>query len=186
MSGTQLLHLPVELIGLIFTLVPTRPTTPNYTLHDLRDHVVGGRRTLCNLCHTSRLFYSISQPLLYRFTLVESTDRLMLLARTLSAKPDAVSWIQSLAVWTTHLCEAPEIGPDLTTVSSLLKRVFHQRSVPNNKEGGFFLDLPHLPSHLQELDGKITTDVQVIQAMLTEEIPLYGINNSIPPPSSNV
>jgi hypothetical protein len=146
----MLSSLPSELIHLILShLVPERPEDPKYVNgypQNLQNNVAEGRRTLRELCHCSRQIYSVAQPLLYRFVLAESTEQLMLLVRTLSAKPELALEISSLAVYTTELGEAPKKGNSLKTDAD--------PSVAKMKT-------PRLPPRFYKLDGRITVDLQV-------------------------
>ncbi|RYP76373.1 hypothetical protein DL771_001812 [Monosporascus sp. 5C6A] len=168
--------LPPELIRSILShLVPRRPRTPknlNRYKQDLQDHISEGRRALCRLCYCSHQFRLIAQPLLYCFVLAESTERLMLLARTLSEQPDLIPKIRTLVFYFTQPGKPPQEGEYWSPESHPPRRLVEvpyepPRSSAAGEEATFKLLLPQLPPHLQEFDGKITADLQALLWLLT-------------------
>ena len=163
--------LPPELIRLIFShLIPTKynpSKSLDYYGRGLENHIMEGRRALYHVCRCSRQFRAIAQPLLYRIALVECTEKLMLLVRTLSERAELASEIRTLVWFSTQLSKAPPAKNDdnwSPDSDPPRRRVEVEREWPRGverKEETLTMILPRLPSRLEKFDGKISVDVQV-------------------------
>ncbi|KAI1501424.1 hypothetical protein F5X99DRAFT_382428 [Biscogniauxia marginata] len=88
-------ELPVEVLGLAFKFLdPGR--SPTALLPD-PPHVIRQRKSLYNLCLTSRGCFVIGQPLLYRNPAVIRADKLVLLFRSIISNPSLRPFIRSFS-----------------------------------------------------------------------------------------
>ena len=169
--------LPPELIRLIFShLVPTKYKPPKkQTLHyprDLENHIMEERRALYHVCGCSQQFRAIAQPLLYRVALAECTEKMMLLVRTLTERPELASEIRTFVWSSSQLSKAPPAKNDENWSPDSdppRRRVEVKREWPRGvegKEGTLTMTLPRLPPRLEKFDGKISVDVQVSETRI--------------------
>ena len=156
---------------IISHLVPVKSRVPKcvrgYPL-ELGKYIGEGLRVLCIVCRISRQFRDIAQPLLYRVALAECNERLMLLVRTLSERPELATEIRTVVWLCSQLGKAPPAeGDDKWSPDSdpprrlvVVEREY-RRGIDERKDETFTMTLPRLPERFERFDGKVSVDVQV-------------------------